>query len=271
MEPIVQIINHKLKDEWYKASPNTSGKLVNPSLIVQHYTASGGVNGIGDADYLSTSAAKASAHVVVGRDGSIQQIVPFDVKAWHAGVSIWRGRSNVNDFCIGIEIDNWGPLTRTEDGRYRSWSGAIVDPGSVVKAKHKYENVERYWETFTEKQILAVAELTELLMKTYPSIKEVVGHEDIARGRKSDPGPAFPWHKILSIAEGSQDVKLDRRRVIASALNLRGGAGTQFDRVGTALKKGEEVIVTYDAGKWAQVKVADGRTGWVDDSWLEII
>lgn len=264
----MRIENHKLVDHWYKLSPNTSGTLSKPSLIVMHYTASGGENPLGDANYLSQKAAKASAHIVVGRDGTIKQIVPFNVRAWHAGVSVWRGRSNVNDFSIGIEIDNWGPLTRTEGGQFKSWTGEVIDPNMVGKMKHKNETNDRYWEIYTEAQLRAVADVTEALLAAYPSITEIVGHDDIAPKRKTDPGPAFPMQRMISLMTGRDDKGPERRRVIASALNVRGGMGTQFDRVGKPLPNGEVVEVLYDAGVWAQIETEDGRTGWVNDTWL---
>jgi N-acetylmuramoyl-L-alanine amidase CwlA len=100
----VKIIDHKLQPGWRKPSPNHGGPLDGPTLLVMHYTVSGaGAKGV--ADYFTSPAANASAHIVVGRDGDIRQVVPFNVKAWHAGKSVWRGRSNCNDYSIGIEID----------------------------------------------------------------------------------------------------------------------------------------------------------------------
>ena len=119
----MQIDNHKLNPGWYKQSPNIGGALNNPTLLVMHFTASGGTGPTGDADYFLKPAAKASAHVVLGRDGEIRQVVPFNRKAWHAGKSIWRGKPNCNDFSIGIEIDNWGKLTKAQDGQTKSWTG----------------------------------------------------------------------------------------------------------------------------------------------------
>lgn len=266
----MDIKDHRLVGHWYKKSPNSSSPLQNPTLLVFHYTASGGADGKGDADYLVTSAAKASAHVVIGRDGSIHQIVPFNERAWHAGVSTWRGQSNVNNFSIGIEIDNWGPLTKREDGTFRSWTGAVVPPEKVTKARHKNENVERYWETFTDEQLQALVTVSRAIKDRYGSIREIVGHDDIAPKRKQDPGPAFPMNSIITRIGGRDHDVTEYRVVIASALNLRGGPGTQFDRVGPALVNGSRVEIVFDAGQWAQIRTKDGRTGWVNDQWLRL-
>lgn len=259
----MKIRNHRLEDHWYKQSPNIGGALTNPTILVMHFTASGGPDSRGDANYLSSASAKASAHIVIGRDGSIQQIVEFDQKAWHAGKSIWRGKANCNDFSIGIEIDNWGKLTQTADGKFRSWTGEVVPPNRVAKAMHKNEKVYHFWETFTDKQLLALEEVTKTILAAYPSIKEIVGHDDIAPGRKTDPGPMFPMSRFKGLVQGRGDRSINTRVTIAN-LNVRGGPSTSYDVIRT-IKKGDTVEVVYDIpGDWAQIK--DG--GWVNDRYL---
>lgn len=101
---------------------------------------------------------RVSAHCLIRRDGEIVQYVPFDKRAWHAGVSSYRGRERCNDFSIGIELEGTDSLPFS-DAQYRS--------------------------------LVAV---TELLMKYYPiSLSGITGHSDIAPGRKTDPGPGFDW------------------------------------------------------------------------------
>lgn len=268
----MRIENHRLVPGWKSLSPNHGGALAAPRLLVMHFTASGGSGPLGDADYFLKPAAKASAHVVVGRDGAIAQVVPFNVKAWHAGKSIWRGVPNCNDYSIGIEIDNWGKLVRTADGQVRSWTGEIVDAARSVHLVHKHEAAPAYWEQYGETQLRAVVELTRLLLDAYPSIEEIVGHDDIAPGRKVDPGPAFPMSRFASLAAGRGDWAPIRRKVIASRLNARGGPGTEFQILGD-FARGDEVEVIYDAvGPWAQVEGLLGTgervTAWVADQYL---
>ena len=100
-----------------------------------------------------------SSHFLIRRDGSLLQFVPCDRRAWHAGVSCFAGRENCNDFSIGIELE-----------------GADTVP---------YEDV----------QYATLTELTALLQCHYPAIDDtrITGHEHIAPGRKTDPGPAFDW------------------------------------------------------------------------------
>jgi AmpD protein len=104
-------------------------------------------------------ALRVSAHVLVRRDGELVQYVPFHRRAWHAGQSSWRGRERCNDFSIGIELE-----------------------GTDASA---YESV----------QYVVLARLVAELFRRYPSLSpdRVVGHSDVAPGRKTDPGIAFDW------------------------------------------------------------------------------
>jgi len=105
-----------------------------------------------------------SAHLLITRCGRVIQYVPFDKRAWHAGVSCFEGRENCNDFSIGIELEG------TDDLPYTS---------------EQYEVLSR---------------VALVLMKAYPGIttQRITGHCDIAPGRKTDPGPAFDWPRFLN-------------------------------------------------------------------------
>lgn len=259
----MKITNHKLDDCWYGPSPNVSGTLANPTLLVIHFTASGGADGKGDVTYFRTKAAKASAHVVLGRDGKVMQVVPFNKKAWHAGRSIWRGVPNCNDYSIGIEVDNWGKLVKTADGKLRSWTKQEVPASSAALLTHKHEKTPYYWELYNEEQMQALKELVQTIIAKYPSIKEVVGHEDIAPGRKTDPGPAMDMSSLRSAANGRADRPNPKRKAISN-LNVRGGPGLEF-AVNRVLTKGSEVEVIYDKpGEWAQIDTGE----WVNDNYL---
>jgi len=106
-----------------------------------------------------------SSHLLVRRDGRVVQFVPFPARAWHAGVSEHGGRTRCNDFSIGVELE-----------------GADDVP-------------------YTARQYAQLARLARLLMAAYPGIKRarIVGHSDIAPGRKSDPGPAFQWRRFRAL------------------------------------------------------------------------
>ena len=100
-----------------------------------------------------------SAHMLITREGEFIQFVPFHERAWHAGQSSFGGRENCNDFAIGIELEGGDDIP------------------------------------YTSLQYSALSALTKVLMINYPAItpQRIVGHSDIAPGRKTDPGPAFDW------------------------------------------------------------------------------
>ena len=108
---------------------------------------------------------RVSAHALIDRDGALTQFVPFTKRAWHAGESCYDGRERCNDFSIGIELEgcDWQPY---EEAQYRQLAG-----------------------------------LLRVLMSAWPVIDagRVVGHSDIAPGRKTDPGPHFDWRKLRSL------------------------------------------------------------------------
>lgn len=110
-----------------------------------------------------------SAHLLIRRDGRRTQFVPFDRRAWHAGRSQFSGRERCNDFSIGIELEG------TDERRY------------------------------TVKQYRQLSAVTRALMRAYPRIspERIVGHCDIAPGRKTDPGPAFDWARFHSLLKNA--------------------------------------------------------------------
>ena len=103
-----------------------------------------------------------SAHLLIRRDGSVMQFVPFNERAWHAGASMFRGVPCCNDRSIGIELEGEDE-TPYEDAQYEALQG-------IIRA----------------------------LCTAYPAIspRDVAGHSDIAPGRKTDPGPAFDWLRL---------------------------------------------------------------------------
>jgi N-acetylmuramoyl-L-alanine amidase len=180
----MQIVDHKLTDVKFIPSPNIGG-LITPDAIIIHYTA--GASAASSIKTLTTKSSKASAHIVIARDGTITQLVPFNIKAWHAGKSEYNGRKNYNDFSIGIEIDNAGKLNLSS-GKYTSWFGAEYDEKDVYT--HTEGNKQTYWHKYTIEQVEAVKNVCRALMNEY-CIKELLGHEEISPTRKIDPGKAF--------------------------------------------------------------------------------
>jgi len=247
-------------------SPNVGGPIA-PAYLVLHYTAGRSLDS--SVAHFMNPAAQASAHLVVGRDGRVVQMVPFDRAAWHAGRSAWKGLQGLNQHSIGIEMDNAGRLVRSGDG-YRSWFQGVYPAAEVVTARHRNEQAEAYWHAYTDVQIETVLDIAAALMREY-QLKEILGHDDIAPGRKSDPGPAFPMESFRSAVVGRNDDTPERYVVTASLLNLRMGPGRQYDAL-ARLAQGVKVDLLALQDGWARVAVT-GRAlgGWVSRDYIEPI
>lgn len=115
-----------------------------------------------DPSFADLRGLQVSSHFLVRRDGAVTQFVSCDARAWHAGASSFQGRDNCNDYSVGIEIEG---------------SDAVA---------------------FTAAQYSAVAGLIMALAARYP-VAAIAGHEHIAPGRKTDPGPCFDWSKLQEI------------------------------------------------------------------------
>ncbi len=108
---------------------------------------------------------RVSAHLLIEREGTLRQYVPFGKQAWHAGLSNYEGRERCNEFSIGIELEGTDDLE------------------------------------FTDQQYATLTEVSALLLNRYPGLSQerIVGHSDIAPGRKTDPGPCFDWDLYKSM------------------------------------------------------------------------
>lgn len=266
----LSIEDHRLLGDTvsFRKTPNTGGSLA-PRYLVFHYTA--GKSAQGAIDRLTNPESKASAHLVVARDGTITQLAPFNVKTWHAGISHWDGFSGLNGYAIGIEMDNAGPLKKVGN-RYQAWFGTMYGPNNVIFAKHRLDDEPRWWHAYTEVQIQQALELAQLLVRHY-SLKDVIGHEDIAPDRKRDPGPAFPLEHIRASALGRQDEERTRYIVTASTLNVRSGPGAEYSLVAKPLKKGTVVVLLDKRDRWYKVELEKNGDieGWVHNRFLKEI
>tara|TARA_B100000315_G_scaffold217965_1_gene218933 strand:+ start:8802 stop:9611 length:810 start_codon:yes stop_codon:yes gene_type:complete len=174
------------------ASPNLSnrkGREIN--LVVIHFTASGSLDG--SVRWFENPTANASAHYIIDKDGKIVQMVKEKEKAWHAGKSQWGGVKNCNDFSIGIEVVNWGILKK-RDGKFYCWPNEYKTEYSGPSPE---EVEDQYWEPYADKQYDVLALLTGGIIRRHNiSLDRIVGHSDIAPGRKKDPGPLFNWDRF---------------------------------------------------------------------------
>jgi len=138
-------------------------------MLVLHYT---GMRSAEEAlDRMCEPSARVSAHYCIDEDGSVTRLVSEGKRAWHAGVSYWRGETDINDRSIGIEL---------------------VNPG------HEFG-----YRRFPEVQITALTLLAAAILRRHPIPKRnVVGHSDIAPSRKRDPGELFDWPRLARVGIG---------------------------------------------------------------------
>ena len=282
--PVV-ITSHKVAGAPFRPTPNHGASFAAgmPDTLIIHFT--GGSSADSSVAWLCNPQAKASAHVVVARDGSITQLVPFDIVAWHAGESSYGGRSGFNRYSIGIEIDNPGRLARTESGSYIASFGRSYPPEQVISAVHRNERSPSFWLTYPEPQIAAVFDLSAALCAAY-GVKQILGHEEIAPGRKIDPGPAFPLDRlrqqlidrgrdaegpavpIAALAKPVAAVPPSPAHgvVIADWLNVRLAPRADAPLAAPPLRRGALIEVLGAQSGWC--RIGGGVSGWVMAKYL---
>lgn len=265
--------NHWLEDGKYievKCPKNQQQFAANlPDTIIIHYTV--GSIAKNSAEYLARDDVKASAHLVIGRDGTIYQLVPFNIIAWHAGESSYGNRTGFNKYSIGIELDNAGPLTKSGNS-YISTFGKSYPESEVILGKHRNEQTERYWHAFTETQIRTCYDICNALIAKY-NIKFILGHEEICPGRKTDPGPAFPLDKLrndllLDIRKDS-DAQPTHGVVNATLLNFRQSPSVSAPLQANPLQKNVAVTILEEKDGWFRVRTE--IEGWVKKEFIQPI
>ena len=266
----MKVKNHRLYNDDsspvpYVRSPNYHGNIANHEYLVMHFTA--GRDARSSINWLTDARARASAHLVIGRDGTITQLVPFDKKAWHAGISAWGDRVGLNAYSIGIELDNAGKLRRRGE-IWETWFGRPVPDDEVIVATHKNESEPAGWHAYTESQLATAMEAALTLVGKY-RLLDVVGHDDIAPGRKTDPGPAFPMESFRAHVMGRSGNEEGAYQT-TTRLNIRSGPGTEYATLpGSPLPTGTRVLVQRHLGNWRFVDVLDPIEGAEDiEGWV---
>ena len=150
-------------------SPNNDARLVPPDMIILHYT--GMPSGEAALARLRDPAARVSAHYLIEEDGRIFLLAPEERRAWHAGVSFWKGERNLNGVSIGIELVNPG-----HDWGYRPFPDAQIE--TLLEL---LDGIRGRW-SVPDARILA--------------------HSDVAPDRKLDPGELFPWNRLAEAGHG---------------------------------------------------------------------
>lgn len=240
----MDIQNHFLKQA--KREALTHSHTILPIYIVVHNTA--GASALSTINFLRSERPGVGYHIVIDRNGDMYQCAPFNKRIGHAGYSNWKGLESLNAHSIGISLANYGPLHKIQDGSYRSEIGSkIVAPEKVFKADHPNGTPDRrnhYWETYEGIQLQKLQELIELLVEAYP-IKNIIGHDDISRGRKIDPGPTLDVGTLRSCVDLEVEKKFKHKVINVPAndvLNVRRWGHSSSQKV-DALDPGEEVYV----------------------------
>lgn len=209
----MKIVNHRLIGEGVKfmQSPNTSGLLKSILYLVAHDDE--GASMAGTESWILNPASKVSYHVLIGRNGEVTQFVDFNKRAYHAGVSSWKGLSDLNWYTIGVSMQN------------------------------------RNKQPYTEKQIEKYIEVSKVICDHY-GIKEAVGHRQIAPTRKTDPHDGFPWVRFNQEVFSIQSTV--KQKKTSANLNLRECAGVD-KTVLLTIPKGSIVNIINDLGEWSEV------------------
>ncbi len=196
-------------------------------MLIVHYT---GMNSAGAAlERLCDPASKVGAHYLIDEDATIYRLAPEERRAWHAGVSFWCGRTDINAASVGVEI---------------------VNPGH-----------ECGYRPFPEAQMAAVVELCRDIVARHPiPARHVLGHADVAPARRADPGELFDWRRLAAAGVGLWPEAAQPRDDGAPTVRLgdRGPAVTANQRALAEFGYGVPVRGTYDEAT-AQVVTAFQR------------
>ncbi|NVK25061.1 MAG: serine hydrolase, partial [Gammaproteobacteria bacterium] len=246
----------------YVPSKNKSNRI---KFLVMHYTA---IDYQKSFSVLVNEGTGVSSHYLVPerRDDSYQesdikvlQLVDESERAWHAGRSYWQGRTNLNDQSIGIEIVNV-PNCHKETIVEEYDNELVTEPVEPPRFQPRPLESICYYPDYDPEQIEALIALTKDILKRNPDIgpTQIIGHSDIAPGRKSDPGPRFPWQQLYRAGIGAWYEKEDVQKywdtfldsdipnagVIQAALN---SYGYQIIETGIWDEQTEAVISSFQA------------------------
>ncbi|MGZ5841576.1 MAG: N-acetylmuramoyl-L-alanine amidase [Xanthobacteraceae bacterium] len=204
-------------------SPNHDARTTPIDVLLLHYT--GMRSGAAACRRLCETDSKVSAHYLAYEDGRIDQLVPEARRAWHAGVSAWKGETDINSCSIGIEI---------------------VNPG------HEFG-----YRDFPEAQIEAVIALCRDVLRRHDIPRDrVLAHSDVAPGRKQDPGERFPWGRLAAsgiglwveptpIAEGDALVPTQRGEDITMLQTMLAKVGYAAELTGVYDDQTRDIIAAF--------------------------
>jgi len=215
----MKITKHWFDDvERVKTTKMNSGRTIVPKFIILHYTA--GWTFEGDLHTLTESSRQASTHLLIGRDARVVQMGGFNRRMWHAGPSKSDGYKDINSHGIGIELTNIGWVKKVAEGIWEDPYGQRFNKhGEFIESSRDLDldtpidhwetgrhsnngSGEFAWQPFSLPQLEALDYVVKALIKKYPTIEFIRGHDEIdTRGWKTDPGLAFPLRRYTRLLE----------------------------------------------------------------------
>jgi N-acetylmuramoyl-L-alanine amidase len=202
-------------------SPNWNERAEAISMVVLHYTEMESPEAA--IARMCDPAAEVSAHYLIKEDGEVIRLVPEEKRAWHAGVSYWRGHTDVNGKSIGIELDH---------------------PGHALGYRE-----------FSEAQFEALVPLVARMVRRYDIPRaNVVGHSDVAPARKIDPGELFPWDRL---AEYKLCLPRPEKLELGDPFDNDGAFYLALERFGYDIADGRRAVEAFQR-RWRPEKI-DGE------------
>jgi N-acetylmuramoyl-L-alanine amidase len=202
-------------------SPNWNERAESISMVVLHYTEMQSAEAA--LERMCDPAAEVSAHYLIKEDGEVLRLVPEEKRAWHAGVSYWRGHTDVNGKSIGIELDH---------------------PGHALG-----------YRDFSEAQFEALVPLLARIVRRYDIPRaNVVGHSDVAPARKTDPGELFPWDRL---AEYKLCLPRPEKLELGDPFDNDGAFYLALERFGYDIADGRKAVEAFQR-RWRPEKI-DGE------------
>ncbi|MFZ1742602.1 MAG: N-acetylmuramoyl-L-alanine amidase [Pontixanthobacter sp.] len=209
-----ELIHHR------RLSPNCNDRKLPISMVVLHYTEMKPVETA--LDRLCDPEAGVSAHYLISEEGEVTLLVPEEMRAWHAGVSYWRGNRDVNSASIGIELDH---------------------PGHALG-----------YRPFDDRQIDALVPLLHRILKSNDIPRaNVVAHSDVAPERKTDPGELFPWERLAEYGLCLPTPKIE----LGDVFDNDGAFYLALERYGYDITNGHAAVTAFQR-RWRPHKI-DGE------------
>ncbi|AVL52889.1 N-acetylmuramoyl-L-alanine amidase [Roseobacter denitrificans] len=271
-------ISNDFADSATRITSLGAGNPMTPTRIVVHYTAGSSLSGAVNA----LKSRGLSYNVLVDLDGSLHQARAFNRRAGHAGRSNFKAtsglknQSSLNGSTIAISLVNLGFHEHFSGGHwwYARSKGKLRGPKVVDVEANKMSSIYNpglvmHWVPYTDAQVASCEALIEALVAKYPSITEIVGHDDVSINAKLDPGPALPTQAWREKFNMQGDLGLEAAvNSPDGTLNMRDRPAYLGGRVVKVLSQGDKVhirSVAYSSGRSSAALInSSGRalTGW---------